>query len=424
MLTPKDLKELVEQDLITGQQAHDITRYYEIKKSSQPNRLSLILGVLGAVFIGLAVILVLAHNWDQFSNNIRVFIAFIPLVLAQIFTGYLLMNDTDQRNLKEVAGIILFFSLAATVFITSQIYHVSDPEGNFYVLWMALSVPIVYILNASVLSMLCIFCITSYLLAFGFNADRMMPLLYFYSIIAALLPYYVKVMRRSDTNNTAYWLHWLLAVAIILSLLPLGNNAGVVLLFTYAALFTLFYHIGHLPVFDNIPKQANAYLQTGRAGITIILFIAGFSGFWDEVQEAWANAEILYSRAFIASIVLGVAAIVLYVRRKQWKWFHLADMDLVLIPLFILLLTANSLTFILSNLLTLAVGLVIMTRGIRSNRLLTINFGLLIIAVLILSRFFETNLSFLIRGLVFAMIGLAFFITNYYLTKKSKRYEK
>ncbi len=424
MLTPKDLKELVDHDLISGQQAHDITQYYEIKKGNQPNRLSLILGGLGAVFVGLAIILVLAHNWDQFSKNIRVIIAFLPLLLAQIYTGYLLLKDTDQRHLKEIAGIILFFSLAATVFITAQIYHVSDPEGNFYILWVALSVPIVYILNASVLSMLCIFCITSYLLAYGFKDDNNMQLLYFYGVIAALLPYYVKVMQRSVTNNTAYWLHWLIALSIILSLLPLGNNAGVVLLFTFTALFTLFYHIGHLPVFDLIPKQANAYLQTGRVGITMILFITGFSGFWDEVQEAWAHSEVLYSKAFITGIILSAGAIILYIRRKQWKWFHLADMDLVLIPLFILLFTANSVSFIISNILALAVGIVIMIRGIRSNQLLTINFGLFIIAVLILSRFFESNLSFLIRGIVFAIIGLAFFMTNYYLTKKSKRYEK
>lgn len=423
MLKPKELEELVDQNLISQQQALEISQYYDKRKGSQPKRLSLILGAFGAIFVGLAIILILAHNWDTFSKNVRIVIAFLPLALSQIFAGYVLMRKDASSNLKEVSGIIWFFSLATTIFITSQIYHVSDPEGQFYALWVALSIPVVYLLNASILAMLSIVVITWYVLAYGFGDDTNLIFGYFYGIIAALLPYYILMIRRHAHRNAVYWLHWLFASAIILSFIPLGVNAGVVLLFAFMALFTLFYHLGHLSWFEGIPSAANAYLQTGRMGMVIALFVVGFSGFWKEVQESWHNGEILSSPLFVVLIVLSIIAIGLYIWRKQWQWQHLIDLDLILIPMFILLLTVHAYFFILANLLALAVGVMIMVRGIRGDSLLTINFGLFIIAMLILSRFFESDLSYLIRGLAFAIIGIAFFMTNYYLTKKSHRHE-
>ena len=38
-------------------------------------------------------------------------------------------------------------------------------------------------------------------------------------------------------------------------------------------------------------------------------------------------------------------------------------------------------------------------------------------------RFFDTNMSFVIRGLLFVAVGVGFFITNYVMLKKQKARE-
>jgi hypothetical protein len=48
------------------------------------------------------------------------------------------------------------------------------------------------------------------------------------------------------------------------------------------------------------------------------------------------------------------------------------------------------------------------------------NVGLLTIIVLIVTRFFDINISFLWRGLVFMALGIGFFLTNYLLIKRAK----
>lgn len=76
-----------------------------------------------------------------------------------------------------------------------------------------------------------------------------------------------------------------------------------------------------------------------------------------------------------------------------------------------------------SNLAILLIGIKTILRGIKQNHLGVVNFGLIIISTLILTRFFDTNISFLLRGLIFIGIGIGFFVTNYQLLKKRKAHE-
>ncbi|MCU0536659.1 MAG: hypothetical protein MUD14_22455, partial [Hydrococcus sp. Prado102] len=75
------------------------------------------------------------------------------------------------------------------------------------------------------------------------------------------------------------------------------------------------------------------------------------------------------------------------------------------------------------NFLTLVLGIAVLTRSINQENLATLNFGLLIISLLILCRFFDTELSYLVRGLVFALLGTGFFVTNYFMIRKFNRNE-
>lgn len=420
----KDLKELVDQGLVSEQQAVDIAHYYEVKQANQPNRLSLILGILGAIFMGLAIILILAHNWDQFDRVIRVVFAFIPLLLAQIFLLYTLLKKYDNIIWREISGIILFFSFAATVFITSQIYNISDPQGYFYLTWVVLSVPLIYILRSSVLSMMCIGVITYYNLAHGFQAEHGFVLLYYYIIMAAILPYYFSLLRNVPNSNTAYWHHWMIALSLVLSTMTLGINEGSVLIFTYMGLSTFFYNWSKSHYFKDTAERGNAFTKIGQFGIAFVLLLTSFQWIWDDLRLEWVDGDVLYSWAFIGGVIYSVAALVLYFRRKAFEAIHLLDFDLILIPFALIFISHFVFAAILVNILTLGLGVVVILRGIKLNQLLTINFGLLIISALILSRFFESDLSYLLRGVIFAIIGLAFFMTNYIMTKKRRSHEK
>ena len=73
---------------------------------------------------------------------------------------------------------------------------------------------------------------------------------------------------------------------------------------------------------------------------------------------------------------------------------------------------------IIANGIVLAIGLLEIKRGNQLNNLRILNFGLLIITLLIACRFFDTDFSFIVRGILFISLGLGFFLTNYVMLKK------
>jgi hypothetical protein len=73
------------------------------------------------------------------------------------------------------------------------------------------------------------------------------------------------------------------------------------------------------------------------------------------------------------------------------------------------------------NCFLLAVGIFTLLRGIRAGRVLEANLGMLVITVLAVARFFDSEMEFIVRGVAFIAIGLGFLATNVVLFKRKAR---
>ena len=58
--------------------------------------------------------------------------------------------------------------------------------------------------------------------------------------------------------------------------------------------------------------------------------------------------------------------------------------------------------------------------GARNNKLDLLNTGMLMLAVLILARFFDSDIGFIAKGLAFILIGLGFLLTNIKMISRSR----
>ncbi|HAC15860.1 MAG TPA: DUF2157 domain-containing protein, partial [Bacteroidetes bacterium] len=58
--------------------------------------------------------------------------------------------------------------------------------------------------------------------------------------------------------------------------------------------------------------------------------------------------------------------------------------------------------------------------GGLKNHLGIMNYGLLIITMLVISRFFDADINFVIRGILFILVGIGFFVANYWMVKQRK----
>ena len=114
---------------------------------------------------------------------------------------------------------------------------------------------------------------------------------------------------------------------------------------------------------------------------------------------------------------------------KQFKKEHLKQTTFIEFVFLIFTISffiglKSSMPIILVNLVIFSIGILTIRKGEQKNHLGILNYGLIIITALVICRFFDTDLSFVLRGLLFISVGAGFFITNYWMLKKRNRNEK
>jgi len=94
-----------------------------------------------------------------------------------------------------------------------------------------------------------------------------------------------------------------------------------------------------------------------------------------------------------------------------------------MVPLF-LFSPSSILTTVIINGLILVIGLNKTIGGLKKNLLGKLNLGLLIITVLVVCRFFDRDMSFVLRGIIFLALGTGFLLSNLWILKKKKNETK
>ncbi len=420
----KDLPELIKAEIISEETAVKIREYYAGKAQSAPNRLMIIFGILGALLIGSGLILIIAHNWENMSWVTQTLIAFAPLLLGQGLCLYSLFKQWDSLVWRESSSTFLFFAIAICISLIGQIYNIPGTASSFLMTWMLLSFPLMYIMRSAMASMLYLLGISYYGWLTGywdwFNGEA--SNFWYWGLLALFMPYYYRLMKNDPTNNFLNFQHWLLGGSIILMVARLSGEGWVLNFITYTSLFAVLYQIGQSPLI----RATNGYLILGAIGSLVMLFIGSFHNFWGDLFYNLMDIKWTINAMLLAGATT-VVAIALFVWRYQQDQANL-ELDpfnfifILFIPTFFLGIYYPILATILCNALILAVGLLTIAEGAKSQHLGVLNFGLLIISVLIICRYFDVQISFFVRGLLFVLIGLGFFIANYRILqlKKSK----
>jgi hypothetical protein len=75
---------------------------------------------------------------------------------------------------------------------------------------------------------------------------------------------------------------------------------------------------------------------------------------------------------------------------------------------------------VIAHLATLAIGITACTEGMRTGSLGRANAGLLLIAAVAIARFFDADLTFVVRGVAFILVGVGFLTLNIRLLARRK----
>ncbi len=419
------LPELIEAGIISEENAEKIKQYYLSRPDKSGARALLVFGILGAILIGLGIILIIAHNWDQLPKFIKIIIAFLPMILGQLACGWALYKKTEQRVWKEASAAFLFLAIGACISMVSQIYNIPGKISDLMFLWMLLGLPLVYLLSSSIASFIYISGITYYACLIGYS-EYPSHIPYFYWLFLALvLPHYYWLIKNKPTSNFTVFHHWLLPLSLIITLGTFGQQEEMLMFLAYFSLFGWLYLVGRLTYFEEQAIKNNGFLVLGSLGSVILLLILSFDFFWDElyyqrsyISDWWDAPEIYLS---IVLTLLASIFLFLLIKKSNIQTINLLDiLYLIFLAIFLSGLYAPVQSLIFVNILIFVLGLLYINRGMQKDHLGILNYGLLIITALIICRFFDTKWSFIIRGALFVIVGIGFFIANYRILKRRK----
>ena len=425
------LPELVASGVITSENARAIERHYE-HDEPRTNFAFVILATLGSALVAAGIILLIAHNWDDLSRATRTTIAFLPLLIAQALVVFTLMRRNESRPWREAAAIFDVAAVATAISLISQTYQLQGTFADFMRTWLLLSIAIVYLLRTTLGAIAYVIgCFVWLFAGWGMFSPEGNPML-FWLLLVLVIPYVAIRFRLDRAGRKTAILVIILALASLFGVGATADfaNANVGAL-AYAGLATAIYLCG-MKFFPQTTGRLHPLAVVGGIAIGVVTIVLSFESNWHMTygvsRNSAANLAVAVELLFpIAAVCLAgfdllgrraafslSAALLPIVAAVAWALTHLCELPDDKWH-------STSCSFaaaIVMNCYALLLGIDILARGIRRNSIARANFGLLLIAALAICRFFDSDLSFVARGVGFIIVGLGFLVANLLLFKR------
>ncbi|MDX1907365.1 MAG: DUF2157 domain-containing protein [Bacteroidia bacterium] len=419
------LPELVAQGLITPEAAGNIRQYYENQpKPDQNNRLLIVFGILGALLTGLGILLILAHNWEDLDRWLRTLIAFIPLLVGQGLCAYTLLQRPEAAGWREGSATFLLLGVGISLALVSQIYQIPGELTDLVLVWVLLSLPLIYLMRSSLVSFLYICGVTWYTLL-HWQPDGFPLSVRYWGLLLPALPYYINLIRRTPRGQATQVHNWLLPLSVLMTCGQGALGAPWLIVMVFACVLGAFYLLGTLKLPAAADWSRMSYTVFGSGGTVILLLILSYQFFW-EIQNNkpfFIDQEQVIAD-LVVSLILCLTAITLLVMSIRQDAENALQPIVWVFPALCLNLVIGMMSPLVAtvavNGLILLVAVLTIRKGALRQHLGILNYGMLIFAALVICRFTDTDLSFVLRGLLFIAVGAGFFAVNIWIIRQRK----
>lgn len=390
----------------------------------------IVCGVLGALLIGLGVILLLAHNWQALSRPARVLLSFAPLAVTQVLVLAGVARGWRATAWRETSGLLWTLAVGACIALIAQTYHLPGDAEGFTLVWACLVLPVMLFTQA--VTVLGVY--LAILLAWAsFSQLAGGVALLFWPLAAAVLPAVWHAARGNPHGLRTVYMLWLVALACTAALgITLEKAMPGLWIMTYAGAFAALYLAGGYWG-ATAPTLWQRPLHTlGACGTIVLAYLLTFKWPWHEIgwncyrdQPAFHPLAAGFDYTLAAALpVLAGLLLATAVRRGEARRIPFGLLPLVAAAAYIAvgagLEPDTRVPVFLCNAYLLVLGLITLVQGVRAQRIGTVNAGMLILIALILTRFFDSAYSLVAKGVVFILLGAAFMTVNLVLMRRRK----
>lgn len=374
-----ELKRLSDNNIITDETLEKVRKYYENEKKGKS--FSTYLTIIGLIMISLGVILLFAYNWSHLTRITKAILILFVLIFSQGLFGYTLVKN---KNWMSGAAVFVFAMSGLSIATISQMYNISGSDTNYYMVWLLLNIPNLYLSKSKLVGIPYAVINCLYLVSGG-NI-----LVYFLLMIPSLI-FKRKDERYNKLGEVA------IKVAFILGLFYWYeglSSSGIYYLPFYSGIFALIYL---WPTGLNRGAEffilLIAYLQTLDSGYLLPKAME----YTTKPLLSWG----IYTLALLSIVYL-----------KKWK-DPINYFVFLIIPIFFL-----GVGELVCNIYLLSLGLYFIWNGLQKNTVKIFNKGSILVCIILISRFLDYNISTLLRGIVFIAIGIIFILGNTWMSRR------
>lgn len=420
------LPDLLDKGVIDSATAARLKGYFGPLDEKPDFNLAFILaGVLGAILIGGGIILIFAFNWDHLSRFWRTILSLTPLVIAQVIYTYVFFRKSNSLAWVESISGFIMLALAAAIALISQTYHIAGTMESFLFVWMLMSVPLLYLMNATLPALFYLVGICAWALNISGSES-----VYYWIFLALCVPHLIYNTRKVGSIR-GNLLGWTFVITLAISWFAV-MEMEMHLFFILGTAFSLsvLYLVGDRWYLADNSLVSRPFQVFSVVSIFIFCMLLG--NHWPNPQvhldhwvNGWSYAPWAGKINFLIWIAIATSWVFLMISgyRKEGRIPPFAGLFpiLVFIGIWITKNYGETVPIVLANLYLLVFGIHYIKRGINRQDMTLVNLGMLFLASLIVARFFDTDWSFIVKGVVFVVLGICFLGVNLLLSRRLKQ---
>lgn len=426
-----ELPGLLKAGVLNEESVQNLRLHYGLERfERRTSRLPLLLSILGTLLIGTGIILVLGRNWYEFSKPARTVLSFLPLVVAQGFAFFAGTRRVDAAGLRESAAGFLVLGFAASFSLVTQTYHLVGDLKDFLFICAIFNLPVIYLFQSSFAAALYMVALL-WMASLGQLEGRHGIL--FWPFFVAAVPFAVSLYRKDAYSIALGWVCRLSYVTVAIAAgVTLEKNVPGLWIILYASLFSFFYFAGKFWFPEAQGFWQRPFQNFGAAGLCVFLWLLSFTWPWESIGWSYYRNWGKYDPVagvldYVLLIVFFLAAMAMlrhWMKRKETDIFEglVAFAPLLTLTGFLFAqhpaLKLVSMTAV--NFYLLAISTVLMTAGAESRQLGKLNAGIFLFGALLAARFMDLEISYLLRGLLFILLGVGFLVANLKYSHRKK----
>lgn len=384
----------------------------------------LVFSAIGAVLVGLGVILFFAYNWQDIPKAGKLALVFAALAAAHGSAMALARRADANRALVEglhALGTMLF---GAGIWLVAQVYHIDEHYPNGFLIWSLGALALAWALPSLVQATLALFLVTFWagVELFAFHAAMHgAPLL----VVLGVLP--LAWWRRSPAL-----MFCTLAVLFLVTAFAVGwidGKALMPLLFTMAAAAIM---AGATASATAFPAAAAPLHGIGLLVVLGCSYVLSFRGMSEALgQVNWAKPGLVFYFGAAGAALVGAlaGAIALSARDGLAQLDNYRRWQLALAGIGLAIVLAGvfshgdvggwtiALPF---NVIVLGLAALLILEGSARLQPWWVGSGCLIFALVTVSRYTDLFSSLLTRAAVFVALGTGLFLVGNFYTRQRR----